>query len=93
MVEELAQHLEDRYGELCASGLVELEATQAALEELADTAGLARLRPRVSANPVMGRRESLVSALAADLRLTSRSLRRRKPARRTQTRSPVGAGP
>lgn len=48
IVEELAQHLEDRYQELLAGGAKEGEARRSALEELSPSAdGLARLLGRV----------------------------------------------
>jgi hypothetical protein len=46
-VEEVAQHLEDRYRELFASGATEEEACRATLEELSDENLLARGLKRV----------------------------------------------
>jgi putative ABC transport system permease protein len=77
VVEELAQHLEDRYEDLRASGLAELEAQQVALEELSGAEALARLRPRPSVNPVMAPREGVLRPLAGDVRLAVRTLWRR----------------
>src|SRR5207247_7741998 len=56
IVEELAQHLDDRYQELRAGGAMEAEASRAALAELSESRwlahGLGRVEPQVAAEPV-----------------------------------------
>src|SRR5882672_4809346 len=47
IVEELAQHLEDRYKELLVSGATETEASRAALAELSERGLLTRELQRV----------------------------------------------
>jgi len=82
IVEELAQHLEDRYQELLASGTSEAEAHRMALEELSQHDLLARELRRVerqaSSGPVAPETNGLWHTLAAigqDLRYGARQLR------------------
>jgi predicted permease len=51
IVEELSQHLEDRYAELCAEGVAEEQAERAVLDELQDSGLLARELDRVEQPP------------------------------------------
>jgi putative ABC transport system permease protein len=78
VVEELAQHLEDRYAELLARGEPESEARRIALEEIEDAEGLlAATRLRRSSGlggaPGTGR---WVGLLAEDVRVALRTLLR-----------------
>src|SRR6266700_255790 len=82
IVEELAQHLDDRYQELLASGISETEAHRMALEELSQHNLLARELRRVerqaSSDPVAPETTGLLHTLAAigqDLRYAVRQLR------------------
>jgi putative ABC transport system permease protein len=85
IVEEVAQHIEDRYQELVAGGATEEEARRAALEELSDqsAAGLARELRRVE-QPVtvepsvlgVGGRNNIMADLWQDIRYSLRMLRR-----------------
>ncbi|MGA7525565.1 MAG: ABC transporter permease [Acidobacteriaceae bacterium] len=83
IVEELSQHLEDRYAESLASGLAEPEARQKALEELEDSERLAVLlppsvrRPRPNTPPPgAASSPNLLADLVRDLRYGIRSLGR-----------------
>ena len=57
IAEEVAQHLEDRYQELVASGTTEDEARRVALEELSDenllARGLRRVEQEVAQEPIV----------------------------------------
>ena len=80
IVEEISQHLNDRYEELLSSGRSEAEARQAALAELSGGAFTARLRPLLrSARAVeplaAGEPAGLLSGLGKDLRFALRQLR------------------
>jgi putative ABC transport system permease protein len=81
IVEELAQHLEDRYTELRATGATEAEAARAALTELSEHASLARELRRVerqdAPEPIMlgtQRRTKMLADLWQDLRFGARML-------------------
>jgi putative ABC transport system permease protein len=81
VVEELAQHLEDRYAELRARGVSAAEAESAVLEELHAEKGelrqLAAVRPRAPEGAVLGARENgPLGGFAGDVRYAFRSLRR-----------------
>lgn len=82
IVEELAQHIEDRYQELLASGASTEEASRAALAELSESDLLARELRRVE-RPVelepmvFGvRRINMLGDELQDLRYTMRMLRK-----------------
>ena len=81
IVEELAQHLEDRYKELLAGGATHWEASRATLSELSQSELLAReLRrveqqvPREPVIPGNSRRINMVADLWQDLRYGGRML-------------------
>ncbi len=81
IVEELAQHLEDRYRELRTAGVGEAEARRLALEDLSDPKLVQELRlveNRVSTEPLVpgagGEKESIMSDLGQDLRYGLRML-------------------
>lgn len=80
IVEELAQHLDDRYVELLTSGATEYDASQAALAELSGQEVLERaLRPveqRVNNDPVVlgAARTHMIADLWQDLRYSLRSM-------------------
>jgi putative ABC transport system permease protein len=83
IVEEVAQHLDDRYHELLAGGATEAEARRAALDEISAEKLLARSLERVErqepgAPAVLGagRGRSFFSDLANDLRYAVRVLRK-----------------
>lgn len=83
IVDELAQHCEDRYRELRASGASEADAHAAALNEIADDESLRREVARVERPapldlppPGAARRGRWLSGLWQDLRLAARRLRR-----------------
>src|SRR5262245_46172056 len=83
IVEELLQHLEDRYFELLAGGVTEEEACRVTLAELNDTDLLARelrrVERQVAPEPiVMGtnRRTNMIADLWQDLRYGARMLRK-----------------
>ena len=82
IVEELAQHVEDRYQELLTVGAAEPEARRVALEELSDENLLARgLRQaerevtQETAVPGGGGRGNLLASIWQDLRYGLRMLR------------------
>jgi putative ABC transport system permease protein len=82
IVEELSQHLDDRYHELIAGGEAEEEARRAVLMELNDGEMLAQERPgtvrearREAAEPGRGGRD-FVASLGQDLRYALRQLQR-----------------
>ncbi len=81
IVEELAQHLEDRYAELRSRGESEPEARRLTLEELAESGALARRlratrRPTGEPVPLGAARAGGLAALWSDLRYGLRLLRR-----------------
>jgi len=82
IVEELAQHLEDRYSELRSSGATDEEARCAALAELSDrqllTRELKRVEEQVVQEPVVlgSRRINMFADLWQDLRYGLRMLRK-----------------
>src|SRR6266550_1192334 len=82
IVEELAQHLEDRYRELVVSGGTPAECSRAALGELSESALLARelrrVERRVRREPIVlgTRRKNMIGDLWQDLRYGARSLRK-----------------
>src|SRR5262249_30180996 len=82
IVEELVQHLEDRYAELLASGTPSDEAHRAVLAELNESDPLAREFKRrertLMQEPLVigGRMENLSSGIVADLRYAARMLLR-----------------
>jgi predicted permease len=82
IVEELAQHLEDRYSELRDGGATDEEARCAALAELSDsqllTQELKRVEQQVVQEPVVlgARRINMIADLWQDLRYGLRMLRK-----------------
>src|SRR5262245_7926217 len=75
IVEELAQHLEDRYAELSSGGAAPEEAYRAALAELSESAALRRelrrVERRVAQEPIAlgsNRRTKMLTDLWQDLR-------------------------
>ena len=82
IVEELAQHLDDRYAELLAGGATDEEASQAALAELSESQWLAHELRRVERllkhEPVVlgARRTHMLGDLWQDLRYGVRVLRK-----------------
>jgi predicted permease len=82
IVEELAQHLEDRYRELIGAGTAESEARQAVLADLSDPAALVRelrriespMPEEVTSTPVG--KENIMSDFGQDLRYALRMLRK-----------------
>jgi putative ABC transport system permease protein len=84
IVEELSQHLDDRYRELVAGGTAEDEARRVALEELSDEELLARgLRPveqKAAPEPVVfaggGKARNFLASIGQDVRYGLRQLRR-----------------
>jgi putative ABC transport system permease protein len=84
IVEELAQHLEDRYQELLVGGAIPSAAEHLALAELAEgeefVRGLQRIERRVSPEPLVlgaGHRVHLLTDLSRDLRYAFRTLFKR----------------
>jgi len=82
IVEELSEHLEERYAELRGEGVDEAAALALVREELRDDPGLAeRMRPLRQANTpapvaVGGPRSGLLADLWQDLRVAARMLRK-----------------
>ncbi len=82
IIEELEQHLDDRYAELIAGGASEEQAVRAALDELSDSELFARELRRVErpvgAEPVIlgTRRINMVADLRQDLRYSVRTIRK-----------------
>ena len=83
IVEELAQHVEDRYEELVTGGTTHEEATRAALAELSEsdllTRELRRVERKVTQEPVVvraNRSENLIADLWHDTRYAVRMLRK-----------------
>jgi hypothetical protein len=85
IVEELAQHLDDRYAELLASGTTEKEAVLVALAELSESEALQqelrRVEQPVNQEPVVlgAGRTNMIADLWQDLRYSVRSLRKHAP--------------
>ena len=82
IVEELSQHLDDRYAELLSAGATDEQASRALLAELNDSEVLARELKRVELQierpPVVlgeGRR-NMIEDLGQDLRYAARMLRK-----------------
>ena len=80
LVEELSQHLTDRYHELTADGVEEAEACRLLREELNDGNLIAELRPIILSNPEriapgLDQQERLLAGLGRDLRFAVRLLR------------------
>ncbi|MFY9611384.1 MAG: ABC transporter permease [Blastocatellia bacterium] len=82
IVEELSQHLDDRYTELRSGGATQAEASRIALADLSDSKLLARELRRVEKlvtgdNIVLGnRRKNMIGDLRQDLRYGLRMLRK-----------------
>src|SRR4029079_6133514 len=81
IIEELAQHLEDRYAELLSTSLAHSQAFRAALSELMDrellAAELRRIEGPASEPVVRGaRRKNMFRDLLQDLPYASRMLRK-----------------
>jgi predicted permease len=81
IVDELAQHLEDRYAELRAGGEAKEAAYRAALAELSESEILARelrrVEPQVTPEPIVfgtNRRTNMIADLWQDLRYGARML-------------------
>ncbi|HEV2424592.1 MAG TPA: ABC transporter permease [Terriglobia bacterium] len=76
IIDELSQHLEDRYRELLAAGVVEAEAWRTAIADLSDPEalgqGLRQVETRVEIEPVVpgagGEKENVMNDLGQDLR-------------------------
>lgn len=83
IVEELSQHLDDRYAELRSGGATQEDATRDALVELSESQLLARELRRVewlmSDDPVVlgSGRQNLIASLWQDLRFGARMLRKK----------------
>jgi putative ABC transport system permease protein len=84
IVEELAQHLEDRYAELSLRGAASEEAHRIALAELRESelleCGLRRVERRVAQEPIelgTNRRGNMIADLWQDLRYGARMLMKR----------------
>jgi putative ABC transport system permease protein len=84
IVEELSQHLEDRYAESLSGGATEDEAHRAALAELSESATLQRelrrVERRVAQEPIAlgnNRRTNMIADLWQDLRYGARMLMKR----------------
>jgi predicted permease len=83
IVEEVAQHLEDRYQELGAGGMAEDEARRMVLEELSDqellARGLRQVEDEVKQEPLVpggGRRSNFLASIWQDIRYGLRMLRK-----------------
>ena len=83
IVEELTQHVEDRYRELLSGGATEAEAYRVTLEELSDhelmVRELRKVEQPVALEPVVlggGRRKNILADLWQDLRYGFRMLRK-----------------
>lgn len=83
IVEELSQHLEDRYAELLVSGVTEAEAERRTLAELSDSELLAlelrRVERQVAPEPIVlgaNRRTNMIADFWQDLRYGARMLRK-----------------
>src|SRR5260370_39111957 len=81
IVDELSQHLEDRYDALRSTGLPAAEAHRQALDELKDsrllTDELSKIRrpPPVEPLGLASHKEGYMSSFASDLRLALRTMR------------------
>ena len=83
IVEEVAQHLEDRYRELLTGGATEAEARRAALAELSDAKllarGLRQVEAKTAQEPIVpggGGGNNFLASLGQDLRYGLRMLRK-----------------
>jgi putative ABC transport system permease protein len=83
IVEELSQHLEDRYVESLANGATEAEADRAALAELIESATLQRellrVEREVAPEPIVfgtNKRRNMIADFWQDLRYAMRTLRK-----------------
>ena len=83
IVEEVSQHLEDRYQELAAGGATEEEARRMALEELSEkdllARGLRQVEQEAMPEPVVpggGGRKTFLASVWQDIRYASRVLRK-----------------
>jgi predicted permease len=83
IVEELSQHLDDRYAELLASGATPEEASRAALAEISENEALRRelrlVERQASQEPIVlgtNRRMNMIADLWQDLRYGARMLRK-----------------
>jgi len=82
IVEELSQHLDDRYKELLAGGATPEASSRAAFAELSESKllqqGLRRVERTVSREPIVlgSRRTNMIEDLIQDLRYGARSLRK-----------------
>jgi predicted permease len=83
IVEEVSQHLEDRYRELLASGTTEPEARRVALEEISEekllAKGLERVEHQVPQEPIVpggGGGSNFLASLGQDIRYGLRLLRK-----------------
>jgi predicted permease len=81
IVEELAQHIDDRYEELLADGATEVEASRAALAELSESDSLRRelrrVERRVAPEPIImdtNSRTRVIAGIWQDLRYGARAL-------------------
>ena len=81
IVEEVAQHVDDRYRELLAGGATEGEARRTALDEISEeellAKGLERVEHQVAQEPVVpggGKKRHLLGDLCQDLRYGVRML-------------------
>ena len=82
IVEELSQHVEDRYREFLAGGATREESSRRALDELSDTPllgrELRRIEQQVNLEPVVlgTRRRNMIGDLWQDIRFGLRILRK-----------------
>lgn len=80
IVEELAQHIDDRYQELLTGGATEVEASRLALAELRDSDSLKRelrrVERRVAPEPIINdtNRTNVIAGIWQDLRYGTRAL-------------------
>ena len=80
LVEELSQHLTDRYNELCGIGTDEAEACRLLSEDLKDGSMVSELKPLLSSSPEaavpgIDKREPMFGGIANDVRQALRLLR------------------
>jgi predicted permease len=83
IVEELTQHLQDRYAELLAGGATQAEAARTTLAELQDhellTRELRRIEQQVNSDPVVfgaNRRQEMFGGIGQDIRFGLRGMRK-----------------
>lgn len=83
IVEELSQHLDDRYGELLARGATDEQASRAALAELSESRRLERelrrVEQRFASEPIVlgtNRRINMIADLWQDLKYAMRMMRK-----------------